>query len=400
MLTTTFFPPYHLGGDAIHVQQLSQELAKLGHDVHVLHSVDAYRLKRNDRPEDTSPAEGIGLHPFKSPLGRISPLMSYVAGFPYPHTTRITQLINGLKPDVLHHHNVSLLGPFMLGISSPVKLYTAHDYWLVCPQSSLLRRGVSPCNEPRGCFVCLMMSRKPPQLWRYTNALKKGLKNIDLIIAPSHCAKSILEKNPIIGDIAVMPNFVPEPLSSTNNRTNESLYFLYVGVLEQHKGILELVDTFIRIRHSIDTNLLIVGRGSLESEIRRRIKTSGCEKNIKLLGYTSQSVLASLYRRALAVIIPPTWSENCPLVAIEALANGTPLIVSKSGGLPELVKEPELGFVYASSEELQNILVGFCKDEFNQKVIREAYHSRYSSPVYVQNLFTCIERAADIVQAD
>ena len=46
LLTSTFYPPYHLGGDAVHVSYLAEELVKRGHEVHVLHSLDAYIIKR------------------------------------------------------------------------------------------------------------------------------------------------------------------------------------------------------------------------------------------------------------------------------------------------------------------------------------------------------------------
>ena len=45
-MTSTFYPPYHIGGDAVHVKYLAEELAKRGHEVHILHSIDAYNVKR------------------------------------------------------------------------------------------------------------------------------------------------------------------------------------------------------------------------------------------------------------------------------------------------------------------------------------------------------------------
>ncbi len=385
VMTTTFYPPYHLGGDALHVQQLSRELAKRGHDVHVLHSIDAYRLKRNDRPKALSTADGVSVHPFKSPLGRISPFISYVVGSPFPIAEKMIQLVKDINPDVVHHHNISLLGPSILGVQSPIKLYTAHDYWLICPQSSLLRRGTSLCYGPHNCSVCSLLSRRPPQLWRYSNTLRKKLKNVDVIIAPSHFAKSVLEKNQVKGKLVVMPNFSREVSRTEAPRKRESPYFLYVGVFERHKGVMDLVTTFIEIDHSVRANLLIVGRGSLENEIRESIKKSSSEKDILLLGSLADPELANLYDQACAVVIPSTWHENCPLVALEALASGTPLIVSNNGGLPELVDEPELGFVYDNREELKSILLDFSKDEFNPNVIKKAA-ARYSPSRYVQNL--------------
>ena len=48
LFPTSFYPPYHLGGDATHVKYLAEELAKKGHEVHVLYSLDAYQIKRKN----------------------------------------------------------------------------------------------------------------------------------------------------------------------------------------------------------------------------------------------------------------------------------------------------------------------------------------------------------------
>src|SRR5215472_2805463 len=47
-MVTTYYPPYHFGGDATYVHALSRALVKLGHEVEVMHCVDAYRLKKAD----------------------------------------------------------------------------------------------------------------------------------------------------------------------------------------------------------------------------------------------------------------------------------------------------------------------------------------------------------------
>lgn len=84
VMTTTFYPPYHIGGDAIHVYHLSNELAKRGHEVHIIHSIDSYRWQRKDEPKNQYPNhDNITLHSIKSPIGKIAPLISYIFGFPY-----------------------------------------------------------------------------------------------------------------------------------------------------------------------------------------------------------------------------------------------------------------------------------------------------------------------------
>ena len=81
-LPTTFYPPYHFGGDATYVRGLSRALVSLGHEVEVMHCVDAYRLmKGNSMPQDVADA-GVIVHRLKSRFGFLSPLITQQTGHP------------------------------------------------------------------------------------------------------------------------------------------------------------------------------------------------------------------------------------------------------------------------------------------------------------------------------
>src|SRR5881275_1054959 len=82
-LVTTFYPPYHFGGDAMYVYRLSNALARRGHRVTVVHSVDAYRLFRRGTVADAYPHEaGVTVRPIKSAVGPLTPLATYLSGRP------------------------------------------------------------------------------------------------------------------------------------------------------------------------------------------------------------------------------------------------------------------------------------------------------------------------------
>jgi glycosyltransferase involved in cell wall biosynthesis len=389
VMTTTFYPPYHIGGDAMHVYHLSNELAKLGHEVHVIHSIDSYRWQRKNEPSHEYPNhENVIVHSIKSPIGKVSPLISYIFGSPYPVTKKIRTIIDEVKPDVLHHHNIAGLGPFVLGIKAPKVLYTAHDYWLVCPMNGLTRYDQTYCTEKSNCFMCSIRSNRPPQLWRYAGILDNYLKNIDTIITPSNFMKDTLQKYSLDGHFVTIPNFVPKP-PKTGAPRYDFPYFLFVGVLEEHKGILNLVDAFLDVKDEIDAKLLIVGTGSLEGRIKNDITKNECANQIMMLGKIDDLTLANAYANALAVVIPSIWPENCPLVALEALANGTPIIVSDKGGLPEIVHKSKAGIITKANEKS---LTGAMINLFKNTIFRDtlannacaSYESDYSKDVYLE----------------
>ena len=74
LLVSTFYPPYHLGGDAVHVQYLAEALAAQGHEVHIEHSPAAYRVKRRGtRPVIAGPHDRVHVHPLTRPSQSSSP---------------------------------------------------------------------------------------------------------------------------------------------------------------------------------------------------------------------------------------------------------------------------------------------------------------------------------------
>ena len=110
-MVTTFYPPYHFGGDAMYVYRLSNELARRGHRVTVVHSVDAYRVLRRDEPEGDFPNEpGVTVRPLRSRAGPLAPLATYLSGRPALQAGAIDDVIGSERFEVVHLHTVSLIG--------------------------------------------------------------------------------------------------------------------------------------------------------------------------------------------------------------------------------------------------------------------------------------------------
>jgi glycosyltransferase involved in cell wall biosynthesis len=152
-MITTFYPPYNFGGDGILVQRLSNELALRGHRVDVIHCVDTYRLEAPLPSKGYQDHPNVTVHGLKSPLGVLSPLATHQSGFPLLKSRRI-QAILKTGFDVIHYHNISLVGgPKILEYGEAIKLYTMHDYWLVCPTHALFRFNRAPCPRPTYCFL-------------------------------------------------------------------------------------------------------------------------------------------------------------------------------------------------------------------------------------------------------
>ena len=179
-MVTTFYPPHHFGGDAVFIRRLSHALARRGHEVEVIHDVDAFDLlHRGDAPAPLSEPPGVVTHPMRSSnrtMGNLSCLATHQLGRPVFHGARIQDRLERGRFDVIHFHNLSLIGgPRTLRFGDAIKLYMAHEHWLVCPMHVLWRHGRELC-EGKQCIRCSLHYRRPPQLWRHTGLLEREIE--------------------------------------------------------------------------------------------------------------------------------------------------------------------------------------------------------------------------------
>jgi glycosyltransferase involved in cell wall biosynthesis len=327
VMTSTFYPPYHLGGDAVHVRYLAEELVKRGHEVHVVHSRDAYALKAKGK--DPKPlASDVIVHPVSTTLGGSSSELTYITGRSRAAERELRRVMQEVRPSWVHHHNISLLGQGMLDPAGVPQLFTVHDHWPVCPRSDLEYLGRETCTRNR-CVTCSLRTGRPPQLWR-GGAFRKRLENVDRIIAPSgYMAKFLKERAGLSS--TVLPNFVPSPGEVAEKAAPP--HFVFVGVLEKHKGLDLLLQGYERC--GTKAELHVLGSGSLEAELRSSTERTG--GRVRGLGFLSRQEVLEEVASAIALVAPSVCQENSPLSCIEALSVGTPLIVSPNGGLPDLV---------------------------------------------------------------
>lgn len=395
-MITTFYPPYGFGGDAVYVQQLSNELAARGHHVTVIHCIDSYNLlSKNRRVLPCIDHPGVEVHGLKSGYGPLSPLATQQSGLPLFKSGRIREILAG-GFDVIHFHNISLAGgPGILGYGEGIKLYTIHEYWLVCPTHVLMKYESAPCVKP-SCTLCQIVYKRPPQLWRHTGLLKDSLKHLDAIISPSRFAMKIHEDAGIDVPITHIPHFAPDlydpaaPGEADEVKIPDKPFFLYAGRIERLKGVQNLVPVF---RGYAKADLVIAGEGNYESLLRKAAEGAD---NIHMPGHLSRACLAGLYKRALALIVPSINYEIAPLVIFEAFRQKTPVIVNNIGGLPEFIEDSGSGIVYSSEAELvraMDLLLAnpSYRDELGRRGY-EAYLKKWNPESHLSLYFDLIGR--------
>ena len=394
-MITTFYPPHNFGGDGIFVHRLSRELARRGHQVEVIHCTDAYRLlaRREPVPDDDGDPNLI-VHRLASPVGLLSPLATQQTGLPLFKSKPIKRILaRGF--DVIHFHNVSLVGgPRVLAYGQGIKLYTLHEYWLLCPVHTLFKYDQAPCTQPH-CLPCTLFHRRPPQWWRYSSLLRESLKHVDVFIAPSEFIMRQHRQMGLALPIVHLPHFVPEPRDAEASGLGPlpaEPYFLFVGRLERTKGLHTLIPVFRRYRKA---RLLVVGSGRHEAQLRRL--AAGCP-NIEFLGYQSHQRLDALYRQAVALLVPSIWYEVVGQVIVEAFAHQTPVIARNIGGMPEVVRESGGGVLYDTDDQLPALLERLVEDPTARQTMGrrgyDAYRRNWTAEVHLERYLALIRDTA------
>lgn len=334
----------------------------------------------------------VTVHGLKSRAGFLSPLVTQQTGWPALKSSQLNAILK--KPfDVIHFHNISLVGgPKVLEYGRAVKLYTLHEYWLVCPTHMLFKFGQDVCTE-QSCFACTIAHRRPPQMWRYTQMIEEAVNHVDLFIAPSEFTMQKHREMGLQRPIAELPYFTSRWSHDQPNEAyvpREVPYFLFVGRLEKIKGLQTLIPLFRRYRNA---QLWVAGTGEYEKALWAMAADS---PNIKFLGRQSGEQLRVLYEQAVATIVPSIWYEVFGIVILESFTQKTPVIVSRMGGMPKVVEDSGGGFVFNTESEL----LGAIDRLLNEPSLREqmgqrgyiALQQKWSAEVHIPQYLRLIEQ--------
>lgn len=401
-MVTTFYPPYHFGGDAMYVYRLSNALARRGHRVTVVHCVDSYRMLSSAEPADTFPNHpNVRVERLRNPRGKLSPLVTYLTGRPGLKAPALDAIFAREPFDVVHFHNISLVGgPGILRYGDGIKLYTLHEHWLVCPMHVLWKYNREPCVKPE-CLRCTLSFHRPPQVWRYTNLLANESRRVDLFLAPSQFTLDQHRSRGFNRPMRYLPHFLPVadtpvdtggPAESSPPATVRP-YFLFVGRLTKLKGVQTLLDVF---RQFDTADLLVAGHGDHADELRRQAADL---PHVQFLGHRHPDELRSLYAGAIGLIVPSSGYEVFGLVVLEAFAQRTPVIVRDLGALPEPVRESGGGFTYRTADELLEAMRALAASPRLRQELGErgyqTYRSRWSDDAHLDMYFEAIEEAGE-----
>ncbi len=305
----------HPGGVNDHVRNQHEQMAALGHDVWIITS----KYGRERESEGHVIRLGTGwAFPANGSVGRVT------LGMRFKHQAR--ELLEAHRFDVLHFHEpfVPFLSPTLLDAShqmddGPINIATFHAF---------------------GGFS--------PSYWVGRRFAGRLAGMIDGRIAVSGAARHFINRY-FPGDYAIIPNGVDLDLYGRAQPFEElrdgTLNILFVGRLEERKGLIHLLRAYHRLRkRRVDARLLVVGAGPKAREYRRYIGLRGI-RDVALLGRVSDADKARYFASADIFCAPATGQESFGIVLLEAMAAGVPIVASDIHGYKNVVQRNVTGLL-------------------------------------------------------
>lgn len=285
-----------------------------------------------------------------------------------------------IRPDIIHIHSKYLLLPViisarLLGIKTA---YTFLDYFLLCHRNTFLKNDGSICLRRQGiwCYECslqiiaglpaqslLKIVLKMIALYR-TFLLKHLLQRIDLYLALTLASKKRAARHGIPADKIEVNYYYQPKMSAPENRLAVAgkyvldpswRYLLFVGSVSYHKGLEILIEAMRVISVETRKVRLLVGIGDAVPEhlvkIKKLIADHKLTEAVTFLPKMENAEVRNMIEFSELVVVPEQWpNEFGPVILVEALYFGRPVVASRIGGIPEFVVDGANGYTFVHND--------------------------------------------------
>jgi glycosyltransferase involved in cell wall biosynthesis len=135
----------------------------------------------------------------------------------------------------------------------------------------------------------------------------------------------------------------------------------YIGRFSEEKGVMNFIESIPRIlKEKPSLNVLIMGEGELKSDIETYIMRNNLKNNVKLTGWIHHENIPQCLN-LLKLLIIPSYTEGLPNIMLEAMACGAPVLATRVGAIPEIIKDTKTGFLMENNSPeciAENIIRG------------------------------------------
>lgn len=152
----------------------------------------------------------------------------------------------------------------------------------------------------------------------------------------------------------------------------------FIGRLSEEKGLETLIQAMPVVRAAAPgSRLLIAGTGPMETRLKSMVRSAGLDGCISFVGFCSN---AFEFMKGLDIFVLPSRTEGCPIVVLEAMAMGVPVVATDVGGTPELVEDNVTGLLVKSQspdELAKSILLLLADRDRAERMGREGHQRAF-----------------------
>jgi glycosyltransferase involved in cell wall biosynthesis len=282
---------------------------------------------------------------------------------------RFTALLEETRPDVVHLHNVfPLISPWVVRVAHrrgvPV-VQTVHNYRHGCVNGLHLRDG-HPCTDclgtrlglpavRHGCYRGSRLQTVPMTIGQAVHR-HTWRDEVGRYFVLTPFMRDMLMATGVPADrIQVRPTWVPDP----GVADSEGRDVLYVGRLDEPKGIDRLLDAWTAGGATSGRTLTVVGDGPL----RPLVEKAAADGSVRWLGQLSPAGVATAVEDAAYVVVPSRVFEGYPLAVAEAFGRGRPVLTVAGGSVGTIVNDRTGWVVSPTVDALAAAIVGIGDDE-------------------------------------
>ncbi len=244
------------------------------------------------------------------------------------------------KPDLVITHSLMGIG-FLIpkAIKKYKWIHTLHDAQLAVPSGLIIK------DNEKDFFVSGFLTKC------YARINKCLFGSLQKVVSPSQWLLDFHEEKGFFKNCEkrVLPNPASFEIKSNPKQEFEKpIKILFLGQIQEHKGIIFLAKALKKLDRQF--KLIIAGAGTKEIELKSIIHD---DNRFRFLGKVDSNQIKNLLDFCDYLIVPSLCYENSPTVIYEAFSQGVPVIAADIGGVAELVKQGQTGFIFDSANTQQ-----------------------------------------------
>ncbi|MFC2021451.1 glycosyltransferase family 4 protein [Chloroflexota bacterium] len=363
------YPPFVHGGAGVYADNLTRELAKLGHEIHVITT----RVAGSDKESNV---DGLFIHrlrfinkPFLSTASfwfflrkEFPAIVRQVGGFDIVHGNGVSDFslgqkeVSSVRVSTVHHLSQTTIKALKMGLLHRIRNIRGEV-------------GIVPFMQP----IYIRRADRIIAVSQFTR------QNIIDIFGISESKTEVIHHGVHPGD------FIHPEESMANLRNTLGIkslpMILFVGRLSPRKGTDVLLKAMPHVLREMEVKLVLAGSGN-QQDYQQLARTLGISDKLSFLGRVPGDTLRLLYSSC-DLFVLPSRLEGLGIVILEAMAAGKPIVATNVGGIPELIESGQNGILVEADEEekLASAIIKVLSDnslaraigENNKKEARECY---------------------------